>query len=42
MNIMIEDEHVYETKQNEYKKRLEKIIFDYYSNREPARQLIMM
>ena len=27
---------------NEYKKRLRKIIFDYYNNREPARQIIMM
>lgn len=42
MNVMVEDGYVYETKQNEYKNRLGKIIFDYYSNREPARQLIMM
>ena len=42
MKVMIEDEHIYETKQSQYKNRLGKIIFDYYSNREPARQIIMM
>lgn len=42
METIINDEHVYETKQNEYKDRLCKIIYDYYTNREPARQLIMM
>ena len=42
MKAMIEDGHIYETKQSQYKNRLGKIIFDYYSNREPARQIIMM
>jgi len=39
---MTKDEHIYETGLNHYKDRLGKIIFDYYTNREPARQIIMM
>lgn len=38
---MVEDNHVYNNL-NEYKKCLWKIVFDYYNNREPARQIIMM
>lgn len=38
---MTKDNHIYNNL-NEYKNRLRKIIFDYYNNREPARQIIMM
>lgn len=42
MERIIDDEHIYKIQQNEYKNCLCKIIYDYYTNREPARQLIMM
>lgn len=39
---MTEDDHTYLSWLTEYKNRLTKIVYDYYTNREPARQLIMM